>query len=280
MIICVLNKADAGKFSSVYSGSTERFDDPDFIGLGMVDNDAVPPVPCAMVTASVIDRSVNIEWLYVLPEYRRKKAATALLDQLLKAADQCEADEVFCTFTEKNEGAAEFMDDFGFAVFNDPSRHDYFMKLRDFKTLPSEQPEGCSLDSFFNTDEAKLAAFNEYLENGDAAVGVPLPIDPADYSPLSVCVEKNGEISGLLLIRTSGSGENAVIEIPWVFLKKECIKAMPAVYALAVDALRMLYPEDTAVRFETLNRGMDSIIEKIAPDAEFCELYSAHWQLG
>lgn len=280
MIICVLNKADAEKFTSVYSGSTDRFDDPDVISLGIVDDEVRPPVPCGMLVASVLERSLNLEWLYVLPEYRRKKAATYLLDELMTAADRCEADEVFCTFSERNEGMGEFMSDFGFAILNTPGYYDYVMRLKDFKDLPAESAGDYDLDSFFSATSGELEALNASLEATDVTVGVPLPVYPWEYSPLSVCVRKNGEITGLLLIKTTRRENSAVIDIPWVYMKKECIKAMPAVYGLAMEALRSLYPEDTEVRFETLSPEMDSIIEKIAPDADFAELYSAHWLMG
>lgn len=277
MRIIVLDKDHARKFNSLYNGDVQRFDEPGVVCLAAVDNEVMPPVPCGMLVASAADQSMNIEWLYVLAEYRRKGIATELLDTFMDAAAKCGSDHVFCTFSERNEGMAQFMDAFGFFVRHSFGWHDYVMKLSDFNPLPSEGSGEYTLDSLFHASKAELDELNAALEDSEGIVGVPLPVDPRDYSPVSVCVRKNGAISGLLLVQTDTAGEDVRIEFPWVYFKKECIKAMPSVYSLVLNTLKALYPDNTEIHFETLSPGMDSVIEKLAPQAEFKELYSAHW---
>ena len=277
MRIIVLDSDHARKFNSLYNGDVQRFDEQGVVCLAAVDNEVMPPVPCGMLVASAVEQSMNIEWLYVAEGYRRKGVATELVDTLMAAAAKCGSDHVFGTFSERNDGMAEFMDAFGFHVRHSYGWHDYVMKLSDFQPLPEEAADEYALESLFHASKKELAEMNAALEKSENIVGVPLPVDPRDYSPVSVCVKKDGAISGLLLVRTDTAGEDVRIEFPWVFFKKECIKAMPSVYSLVLKTLKALYPENTEIHFETLNPGMDSVIEKLAPQAEFKELYSAHW---
>lgn len=276
----VLDKKNAKKFNALYYGSTDRFDDPNIICLGTIDNTVFPARAAGILVASIVENSVNIEWLYVHPDYRRKGIATGLLDQMMLAADKAQIDDVFCTFSEANDSVTFFTLDFGFAICFTTGWHDYDLKLKDFKPLPKDPTGEFELESFFYTSQKDIDAFNAMVAESDATVGVPLTIDPRDYSPMSVCVKKNGKITGILLVQINQMEDTTKIEFPWVFFKSDSIKAMPAVYGLVIDSIRELYPESTKVHFETLNPGMDGIVTKLAPSAEFKEVYSAHWEMG
>lgn len=271
MNLYVLDKETRKLFDSFFDDAFIAEDGDSIISLGMLDDDK----PVGLLVAAVFAAEIDIQFLYVAKEYRRKHVASTLLEKIISVGKEVGVGAIYTSFAQGTDGCAEFLKSFKFSVAFNPGLYSYEDKLGNMKEFGVSQSSNFKVQSFFTIDKDVLAELNERLRNEDALVGVSLPINPRSYSPFSCCSIVDGKLSDLLLVTTKEDGNKVDIDFPWIYSSKDSIRGLAAVYNTVIKALKSTYSADSRISFSTINPEMDSILAELIPTAESKEVYMA-----
>jgi len=275
MQIVALNDEIKGAFKGMYDESLLVSGDGGIIALGVVEGST----PIGVLIAYVFLDEIGIQWIFVAPEYRGKKIAGKLLSALIMAAKRIKIRDIYMTFSADTEGIERLLKSRGFKVDFIPGWYSYEARLKDLIRIPEAKSSTVYLQTFLTVGKEKLDGFNKQVTEGEELIGVPVSIDPKNYSPFSCCSIDNEKISGLILVQTFEKDGKPIIELPWVYTGGESIHAMPALYNAVVDALKASYEPDTELLVSSINPTMEEILSKLMPKAEYKEVYFASLQL-
>jgi len=275
MNLYVLDKDTRKLFASFYDDSyiTEQGDN--IISLGVLEGDK----PLGLLVAAVYNAEIDIQFIFVDREYRRQHIASTLLKKIISVARSTGAAVIYSSFAQDTEGFRELLKSFGFTVMFNPGLYSYEDKLGNLRNIDGVKNSNLKLKSFYAIDKDTLSEFNERLRNEDILVGVPLPIDPRNYSPFSCCSIVDGKISDLLLVTTKENGDLTSIDFPWIYSNKASIHSLSAVYNTSVTALKNTFSPDSGISFCTINPEMDSLLTDLIPTARYKEIYMATLEL-
>lgn len=269
----LLNAEDLSRFAGLYIKSFAREVDDTVLLLGAVDDQAQPPRAAGLLAARVIDAALTIEWLYVLPEYRRQGVASSLLDTLLHHAYQNEEIRGAAAFFSENQPTLEaFFRKFDFHILYRDGWGYFRGTLGNVADIPNAPSAGYSIMTLTEVSDASLRAFNnDIVQRKTIRCGVPLPINANDYAPQSRVCCINNEICGMLLLDI----ENNEIELRWLFAPPKHRRSLPLLLNAALSDLKQSMPPETPLSFGTLARPGQALAERLLPDAEWIESYTA-----
>ena len=271
MKVYLLNDKLKPYFAGLYDESLFLDSDSNMITIGAVEDDR----PVGVLVASVFLAQIDIQWIYVDQRYRRRKIANGMYRALLKTLERCGCSRINLFFTAEAAGIANFLRDEGFTVQTNPGWYSCNTKLKDVNMLPVNAVRDCRLSSFMTTGKELLSRFNTDLSGGESLVGVPLLIDPRDFSPFSCCCIEDDRITNLILVQTSIENGVEKIELPWVYVKSNNISAVGAMVNASIRALKASFDPETELHFSSINPSINSIVTKIMPRATVKEIYFA-----
>ncbi len=274
MKLILLNKETKPYFAGLYDESLYSDHDSNIITIGAVEDNR----PVGVLLASVFLTDIAIQWIYVDERYRRRKVASSMLKALNKTLSKIGAEACYTFFTNDAKGMSEFAESQGFKIQTNPGWISYESTLKTLVMVPKMPGDDFTLSSFQSLGSNTIERFNLEMLTGSSLIGVPLRIDPQDFSPFSSCSIVDGHISSLLLVQTSFRDGRSVIDIPWLYVGSDGAASAQAMYNATLKALQSSFPPDTEIHFSSINPALDRVITKVLPRAACKELYMAKYR--
>jgi len=266
MQIYVLNDNSRKTFKGMYNEPLFVQSNENVFALGIVEDGK----PAGILVSYVFLDEIAIQWMYVAEEFRRKGIASKLVQAIIFTAKKSNVSDIYMTFIKDELAVEAILKKNGFTVHKNPNWMSFEATIADLKTVSEEDVRPVTLSSFMTVGMAAVEEFNKYISKSASKIGVPLSVDPRDYSPFSCCSLVDGKIDSLLLVDTNEKGD--LVEMPWIYLGKNASDEAPAMYNATINALKATYEPETRLVVNCIDASMDKAITKVLPKAKTKEV--------
>ena len=229
------------------SGCLEQ---PGTFALGLLDHREDGWHPMGILVSEVEESTVEVVWIYTLPEARGCGNGTLLLHTLMDTLSRSGTPCTLMTFLEAGSPVSLFFLYAGFDLI--AVGHDSIYeatvgalvegRLGNRPTLPGVLPLG-------ELPKVYLRAFNHAMADEDAMV--EFPVRPEDYLPCSMALLEQGRVTGMLLY-TQDPGTSS-ISMVYRYVAREDPRRAAALTCASISAMGRLYAPETPVRLLTMD---------------------------
>ncbi len=215
----------------------------------------------ALFMATVDDRDLFLDWLYVLPEYRKQGFGSMLLNDMLERITLVyQVNEVHTACSD-----SEFYDYLqwqGFFFDKDEERDIFSAKISDMTALPAGKKKECTF-RLCDLDTKTMEFVNSFLsDNADVSVTVPLPINRKEYLDQSMVCVKDSKVYGLLLL----SEEADAVTVPFAYSRTDP-GFLLSMMSKSAQGLERVYGSEKRLKITTVNSDSKKLVEKLFPNA-------------
>jgi GNAT superfamily N-acetyltransferase len=251
----------------------------DYILLGAVAEGR----PAGALIASLsteADVLLDVLYLYVAETFRRRGAATRLIDALSLRLPAGGPDGIRFVFSPERDA----FDIDGFAIL-------CFLWSRgmDCRLLPG--------GTFRTTLSAAAAGtfFASGIRRGDSEIYLPVngireadlsaffawqdmrlsAFSPDAFLPESRVIFADGKVVGLAAVSQADGG----VELSWLGCDRDYAALLPGLIKNTFAALRISYPEETPVTLRAIHAASEKLASRLLPDTAFRPLYEANTSL-
>ena len=239
--------------------------------------------PCGVLCAHVYEGGLVLDYLYVVPSFRREGVATALLADLMGWA-RGRFTDIHASFLPEAEDyetgplAQTFMS-VGFLVEQSDAG---------FFTLPLSGIEVPEMDGLSLPNKVMpLSALPALLLRGfearlrqSGAEGAPLEFPGNALPEVSMAYVFQKEVAGVLLAEERASN----LVVSWLYARKaEGMRSARALWQMmfaALQAARHSYPPDTEVQILAINSQSEKMVQRLCPAASRASVVDALLPLG
>lgn len=275
MEIYILDNDTLPIFGDLSSDALPQSLSEDMIAVGAIEGSKKKAKPVGLLLAKVKGDALEIKWIYVSKEHRRKGIGFELISTLVNAADT--ADDagitgVYAMFSEDDENLYPFLYGIGFDCYAKEGLCQYYVRISDMKDLPLYQGNTYDIlrldrvpKKWMNTFQAKL------LKKERVKLGVAFPIIPADYHELSMVLCHDKEIRAMILLKEIKEG----LEVSWVYSANP--KSTVWLLAKVKQEVEKRYGKKAVLLFGSLSEATGRLTEHLFPKAKKKEIYFGYW---
>lgn len=238
----------------------------DCLILGAVDEGS-RKMAGVLISSTEGDQS-DLQWLFVNPDFRRRKYASKLVDMALSEIMQSGAVSEFIAEyqPEKAEGLEDFFDDHDFDI-EDADLPSYEICINDLK-LPDGIGMYKSSQNVINIKTLPLSVKNDFAKSIRdiytlAAVKVPLEWRMFDQD-LSIVTVADNEVHGALLVDTAGEKP----EIAYGFSSPKSPYSFMELLGSFLSRVEEKYGRDRKLLVSSATEEADALVRKLAPGVE------------
>lgn len=260
MDVFILDQKTAPVFAGLYPGDFSRIFDEDHISYGVISED----VAAGLLVSRMEDEDLVIEWVYTLPDKRKKGIASALVERLLR--DLKELGYILEVHAAcQGEQQKAFFERMGFLFAEEPAGMTYTAELDEITDIP----EGRRTDDchrLIDLGNAELRNLNDALFRAEeAAFGVKLPVVPLDYAPYSYAYMKEKKLLALVLMKKEAA---SFVDIAYAYREEGAMVPLLTIFSVIRAELEEKYPDGILIRATGINDASRALLEHVAPGAE------------
>ena len=265
----LLDEKTIGMFQALYPGEIAEVTAPGRLAVGMMEEQG----PAALLVATIQGTALWIDYLYVKPELRRQGVGGELLFSFLGKVKALE--EITDVYAVCDEEMQLFFEEFGFEPDYKHPATSYQGVLKDMTGLeaPAKKESVKKLADLSGVQINQLS--DGILKSEDAYIGIPLPINPADYMEDSLCYGDK-ELKAVLLLKE----HNGVVEVAYAYASDHNGPMLMALLAEARASLLARLPEDTRIVVTALDDKVASIADKILVEPKRYRTYQSHYMMA
>lgn len=269
MEINLLTPLDLEKFEHLFPPYLLKELPGDEILLGCVNEE--PLDAAGILMAHPEAGELFVDWLYVDEAYRRKGAASQMLELLLDVVEATdELDAVTLIFSEQHEHMDELLEARGFGVFKREGDKGFLTTLGKFPKLPAKDEPVGEILPLSQAGEQAIRSFAGLIDDAVIpGVAIETPLDLNQYLPESCILLEDGMIRGTCLLEENDEG----LSIAWIYNNCPSPDNIIHIVNESIRLLKEKYPEDTPLSFASVNPGVERIIERRVPVDSRAEIY-------
>ncbi len=244
----------------------------DGIGVSLGATDTEGNI-CGAISLSFDGSQYNIDWLYVLPNERRKNIATGLINEMLKFVGSIGIAPISALVdADEKNGLYEFfisIDDDRCSVDMDYSHNRYIAETDDFlnsKIINKTFKSNYMADWIFEMDEDAINKIFDLTMDHFTVIDKESFIDNCEKK-LCYCVENKGRVLAFILVERLVNDDLKI-----AYLYSEDAKALMTIFKTIYPIVKRDY-KGKKVYFDAINPMAESIGNKIFSRAKCDHIY-------
>ena len=224
----------------------------------------------ALLTATVLERTVWLDWLYVAEEFRGSGIGSRLLDRFLKNLEGYGGDSLIHVTCE--EEMKRYLENRGFTFDTAPGYTTFTAPLNEVKELPAPK-ESDRIRPLYALSGSEVNQINDLLtKDPRTSVGIALPVDASRYMGESAVYIHNG-IRAMLFLELAGERIN--LSYAWCASQNDGA-ALLKLFAQAKRSVEDRFWEEMEITATSLNEQSKALIKKLMPTARSAELWEGN----
>lgn len=234
---------------------------------GAVDDQTGTAVGAMLLEA--VGDIIELQWICVADEWRRKGIAREMIDALLEDAGQVQSlHAIHVMLSSRERAAVALLRRCGFRVYPSAYREYAFPLAMAQQGAFWQRPVSCSgnILPFRAVPQQAVQTFNRQAASGDKLRGVdPIRVEECD-GELSLCCLLGTEIIGALLVH-SDRHENR-LDLQWLYADAAHPRVAAVLLQQAVGVASQSFPPETTVHLAALAPEAEALVQKLLPAAE------------
>ena len=261
--IYLLDEDTIDYFSGLIPADPGKWIGPDRLSFGMMYSDK----PAGILTVTVNDISISLNWVYVRKEFRNMGLGTELVLALTDNTGNLSRDGYIHTACD--EETKEFFEKNGFEFSDDMQYPTYMTRLEEMAELglPKADDSVIGLHELSKRDLYRIQ--EQLLHEPDLALGVDLPFSVQDYMPESAACIRDEKVKALLFLEEIGN----TINIAYAYEAENDIKSLFKTIAYSLDRISGKYEEETPITATALNERAGVLFSQVFGEAEKITTY-------